>query len=61
MSDGKLVIKTDELIKLGSEVYDDSNRHVGTVVDYFGPTMGPYMLVSAKKDPGKLVGEYLYA
>jgi rRNA processing protein Gar1 len=60
ISDGKLVLKTDELIKLGSEVYDDSKRHVGTVVDYFGPTMGPYLLVSPKKDPGKLVGEFLY-
>ena len=60
VSDGKLVLKTEELVKLGAEVYDDGERHIGTVIDYFGPTMGPYLLISTKKDAGQLVGEELY-
>ncbi len=60
ISDGKLVVKTERLVKIGSEVFDDAGRHIGTVVDYFGPTMGPYVLVSPKKDPAPLVGQELY-
>ena len=58
--DGKLVLKSKELVKIGAELYDASERHVGTVVDYFGNTMGPYVIVSPKKDAGMLVGEELY-
>ena len=60
MNEGKLVLKTDKLVKLGSKVYDERSRHIGTVVDYFGPTMGPYLLVSAKRDGDMLVGKELF-
>jgi len=60
ISNGKLVLKTDKLVKMGSEVFDDAGRHVGTVVDYFGPTMGPYLLISPKKDPNAFLGKELY-
>lgn len=60
LTDGKLVLKSKELVKIGSEVYDSAERHVGTVVDYFGNTLGPYVIVSPKKDAGMLVGEELY-
>jgi len=56
----KLVLKTDKLVKIGSRVYDDKERWVGTVIDYFGPTMGPYLLVSPKKEAASLVGKELY-
>ena len=61
VSDGKLVVKAEGTIKIGAEVYDSGERHIGTVSDYFGPTAGPYLLISTKKEPGQLVGEELYA
>jgi rRNA processing protein Gar1 len=60
VTDGKLVLKSKELVRIGAEVYDSSERHVGTVVDYFGNTLGPYVIVSPKKDAGMLVGEEIY-
>jgi len=60
ISEKKLVLKTDKLVKMGSEVFDDGGRHVGTVIDYFGPTMGPYLLISPKRDPNPFVGKDLY-
>ncbi|MBI4214897.1 hypothetical protein HY546_02790 [archaeon] len=60
VSEGKLVLKTDKLVKLGSKMYDERSRFIGTVVDYFGPTMGPYLLVSAKKGGEALVGKQLF-
>lgn len=59
----KIVLKTDELVKIGSEVYDEGERHVGTVIEYFGPTMGPYVIIGTKmnkKDVKFLVGKTLY-
>ncbi|MBI1973349.1 hypothetical protein HYS54_00905 [Candidatus Micrarchaeota archaeon] len=60
MSDNKLVLKTDKLVKLGSKVYDERQRFIGNVIDYFGPTMGPYLLVSAKRGGESLVGKELF-
>ena len=56
----KIVLKTDKLVKIGTEVYDESERHIGTVIDYFGPVNGPYLLISTTKDAEKLIGREIY-
>ncbi len=60
VSNDKLVLKTEELLKIGTKVFDEEGKFVGNVIDYFGPTMGPYVLVSPKRDPVKFVGKELY-
>jgi rRNA processing protein Gar1 len=56
----KLVLKTDSLVKIGSKIFDGHGRFVGTVIDHFGPAGGPYLLISPKKRPGKLLGKELF-
>ena len=56
----KIVLKTDKLVKIGTEVYDSGERHIGTVIDYFGPVDGPYLLISTKKDADKMIGMEIY-
>lgn len=60
ISEGKLILKTDCLVKLGSKLYDEKGRLVGTAVDYFGPTLGPYVVVSPKRSPEPYLGKELY-
>ena len=60
LSDDKLVLKTEELIKIGAKVFDEEGKFVGNVIDYFGPTVGPYVLVSTKREPSQYVGKELF-
>ncbi|MBS3060853.1 MAG: hypothetical protein J4432_05095 [DPANN group archaeon] len=60
INEGKLVLKTEKLVKIGAKIYDEEGAFVGTVIDYFGPTMGPYLLISPKKAPEPFYGKDLY-
>ena len=61
VSEGKLVLKTEKLVKIGSRTYNEKEIYVGTVIDFFGPTDGPYVLVSPEsREPGEFIGEELY-
>ncbi len=60
ISDDKLVLKTEQLVKIGAKVFDEEGKFVGNVIDYFGPTVGPYVLVSPKRDPTKYMGKELF-
>lgn len=60
LSNGKLVLKTDKLVKIGAKVFDEHGTFIGTVVDFFGPTLGPYLLVSPKKKPEPFLGKELF-
>lgn len=60
LSNGKLVLKTDSLVKIRSKVFDEKGDFVGIVAEYFGPAMGPYLLVSPKKKPEPYVGKELF-
>lgn len=60
ISEGKLVLKTDAMIKVGGKVFDEQGIQIGTIVDYFGPVGGPYVLVSPKKTPEPYVGRELF-
>lgn len=60
LSNGKLVLKTDSLVRIGSKVFDEKGDFVGIVTEYFGPTMGPYLLISSKKKAEPYVGKELF-
>ncbi|MEM3411811.1 MAG: Gar1/Naf1 family protein [archaeon] len=59
-NDNKLIVKTEQVVKLGMEVYDEKRRHVGTIIDFFGPAYGPYVVVSAEKESNFLLGKDLF-
>ena len=69
ISDGKLVVKTKEVLKRkdplvlkpGTKVFDESGNFVGIVHEYFGPTDKPYVLISPKKKPDQYLGRELFA
>lgn len=60
LSEGKLVLKTDSAVKVGSKVFDEQGKFVGNVLDYFGPLNGPYLLISPKRRTDALLGKQLY-
>lgn len=60
LSAGKLVVRTEEPLKAGSKVFDESGNFVGNVLEYFGPTDRPYVLVSPKKKADHYLGKELF-
>lgn len=60
ISEGKLVLKTSELVKIGTKIFDEQGNFVGTAIDYFGPTLGPYIVISPKKKPEPYMGKELF-
>jgi rRNA processing protein Gar1 len=61
ISEGKLVVRADDVVRPGTKVFDESGKFVGTAIDYFGLTKKPYLLVSPKKSPEPYRGKELFA
>ena len=56
-----LVVKAEEIPKIGFSVVDESLRIVGNVFDLIGPVTSPYVVVRPLiKEPSKLTGKQLY-
>lgn len=60
ISNGKLVLKTDDLVKVGTKIFDEHGNFVGNAIEYFGPTLGPYILISPKKRPEPYLGKEMF-
>jgi len=60
VSKGKLVVKTSEPLKAGHKIFDESGNFVGNVLEFFGPTEKPYVLVSPKKNADHYLGKELF-
>lgn len=60
LSNDKLVLKTDSPVRLGTKIFDEHGNFVGIVTEYFGPTMGPYLLIAPKKRPEPYLGKELF-
>lgn len=58
--DKKLIVKSPVSLDKGKKVYDDGEEFVGEVVEYFGPTDTPYLVIATKKDPERYLGEKVY-
>ena len=61
ISEGKLVVRADDLVKPGTKIFDETGNFVGIAVNYFGLTKKPYLLVSPKKKAEPYRGRELFA
>ncbi|MEM1540089.1 MAG: Gar1/Naf1 family protein [Candidatus Bathyarchaeia archaeon] len=56
-----IIVKMENLPKLGETVVDEKLKPVGVVFDIFGPISSPYVAVKPKiSKPDVLVGKVLY-
>jgi len=61
-SSRNVVLKAENVPRIGDEVVDENLKSVGTVFDVFGPTSSPYVAVKPNvKDPRHLINRILYA
>lgn len=61
ISDGKLVVRADDVVRPGTKIFDESGKFVGTAVDYFGLTKKPYLMISPKRKADNYLGKELFA
>jgi len=56
-----IIVKTEKVPKIGSEVVDESLKVVGRVFDIIGPVSAPYAVVKPTAgEPVKLVNKPVY-
>jgi len=61
-SSRNVILKTENVPRIGDKVVDENLKSVGTVFDVFGPTSSPYVAVKPNvKDPQRFVNSVLYA
>jgi rRNA processing protein Gar1 len=61
-SSKNLILKAENLPRIGEKVLDENLKQVGIVFDIFGPVSSPYITVKPQiKDAEKLVNQVLYA
>jgi len=56
-----IIVKTEKVPKIGSEVVDENLKVVGKVFDIIGPVNAPYAVVKPTvSEPAKLVNKPVY-
>jgi len=56
-----IIVKTEKVPKIGSEVVDENLKIVGKVFDIIGPVSAPYVVVKPTvSEPVKLVNKPVY-
>jgi RNA-binding protein len=57
-----IILKAENIPRIGDEVTNEKLKPVGTVFDVFGPTSSPYVAVKPNiQSPETLVNQVLYA
>jgi len=57
-----MILKAENVPRIGDKVANENLKHVGTVFDVFGSTSSPYVAVKPQvQNPEKLVNHVLYA
>jgi rRNA processing protein Gar1 len=57
-----MIIKAENIPRIGDNVANEKLEHVGTVFDVFGPTSSPYVAVKPNiQSPEQLVNQVLYS
>ncbi len=60
-SDKNLIIKAENLPRIGDRVVDEHLKPVGRVFDIFGPVAAPYVAVrTQRKEPSYWINSVLY-
>ena len=58
---GNVIVKVENIPKIGDNVVDEKIKHIGDVGDVFGPVSSPYASVKVRTHkPGKLQGKIVY-
>ncbi|MGQ9461069.1 MAG: Gar1/Naf1 family protein [Candidatus Bathyarchaeaceae archaeon] len=61
-SSKNVILKAENVPRIGDKVVDENLKSMGTVFDVFGPTSSPYVAVKPSvKDPQRFVNSVLYA
>jgi len=61
-SSKNIILKAENLPRIGDKVVDEHLKPIGMVFDIFGPTSSPYVAVRPDiGDPHRLVNHVLYA
>ncbi len=61
-SNKNVILKSENLPRIGDKVVDEQLKPVGTVFDILGPTSAPYVSVKPDtEDPHRLINHVLYA
>ncbi len=57
-----MILKAENIPRIGDKVTNENLKPVGTVFDVFGPTSSPYVAVKPHiQNPEQLVNHILYA
>ena len=57
-----MILKAENIPRIGDEVTNEKLKPVGTVFDVFGPTSSPYVAVKPNiQNPENFVNQVLYA
>jgi len=60
-SSRNMILKAENIPRIGDKVSDENLKPVGMVFDVFGPTSSPYVAVKTNvQDPQRLVNHVLY-
>lgn len=61
-SNGNMILKADNVPRIGDQAMDEDLKAVGMVFDVFGPVANPYVAVRPSVDePSRYVQHVLYA
>jgi len=61
-SSKNIILKAENVPRIGDEVVDENLKKVGTVFDVFGPVSSPYVAVRPSvEEPGRFVDRVLFA
>jgi len=57
-----MILKAENIPRIGDEVINEKLKPIGTVFDIFGPTSSPYVAVKPHiQSPEQLVNQVLYS
>ena len=57
---GNLIVRTEQEVQIGENVYDKRGKKVGRVFDIFGPVDRPYVAIKGIGEVDRLVGKTVY-
>jgi len=61
-SSGNMILKAENLPRIGDQAIDENLNQIGNVFDVFGPVSSPYVAVRPSvEDPNRFVKHVLYA
>jgi len=61
-SSGNMILKAENLPRIGDEVIDENLKPIGRIFDVFGPVSFPYVAVRPTvEEPNRFINRVMYA